>query len=564
MNRSLSSPLAGLALLLSLSLAGCPGCAGTQEPPPDAGGQGEADAGEVDSGTADAGAEPDGGTPDDAGTADAGEHDAGIPVSECTLEGQACHQGVEPCCQGTVCSPEGTCQKPGACRVGGQSCSNNTDCCTFRCEAGVCSALQCKDNGVACGSNGECCTANCAGGTCAAIPGAGACKVMGQACTSGTQCCSTNCQGGFCVAAYLGCRANNELCFGDAHCCSGACSKNDGSAGFCRAPSGGCIQDGLPCSSGTNCCSRVCSDPGTGATVCLPASGCRMTGNTCIDNQACCGGGTNPNGSVTCVYTLSQDFGRCDNGTSCNPVGNICGAKFPLPDGGTFSVNASQNCCDGKSAVCQLDSSGIPRCRGCPPDKLQANGTCLCPNGYDGTPGCCIEEGKLCQFKDQCCSGMPCVPDSMGILRCTQGCVPLGSTCTPGGATACCQGDCLPHGEFGYVCQNPDAGTCKATGETCTTATECCGGACTNGLCGTTMPPCQKQGEVCTTNGDCCEMTSCQNGTCQPSTCPLNGQACSTTNPCCANSSLQCVKTANPGQLCDAATTSCVCNVIIG
>ena len=89
--------------------------------------------------------------------------------------------------------------------------------------------------------------------------------------------------------------------------------------------------------------------------------------------------GTNPNGSVMCSGN------RCDNGQSCNPVGNICGAPVLL-DGG--SINASQNCCDGMRQVCKLDSSGIPRCFG--------GVTVMCPTGYTGVAPCCIAMGQAC------------------------------------------------------------------------------------------------------------------------------------------------------------------------
>ena len=58
-----------------------------------------------------------------------------------------------------------------------------------------------------------------------------------------------------------------------------------------------------------------------------------------------------------------HDEGRLPlhDGTACNPPGNICG--------GSGAVNASQNCCDGKKAVCKPDSNGVYRCfGGCPND----------------------------------------------------------------------------------------------------------------------------------------------------------------------------------------------------
>ena len=176
--------------------------------------------------------------------------------------------------------------------------------------------------------------------------------MQGQSCGSGSECCSTNCQSGFCAKAYY-CQPVGDVCRSNDECCGQSCSANgDGGVGRCAQPSvgggtTGCDQAGEPCSGGSNCCSRMCIDPGSGTTVCEAAEGCRLTGTWCTDDQACCGGGSNPNGSVHCEGADAGVVGLCDNGTSCNPTGNICGAPV-LPDGG--HINASQNCCNTFSA----------------------------------------------------------------------------------------------------------------------------------------------------------------------------------------------------------------------
>ena len=330
-----------------------------------------------------------------------GAHDGGLPGSGlCVGAGQPC-ETTRPCCagqcDGLVCRSSVFCLEAG-------SCTRDSDCCNSRCVSGSCSAQSCKATAAACASPTECCTGVCSANFCAAISGGGACKVLGDSCGGNGDCCSSLCRGGLCAKAYY-CQPNGDRCNSNDECCGQACSVNDGGAGYCKTVTGGggggCTQEGNPCSAGNNCCSRVCFDPGSGATVCLPAGGCRLTGTSCTNDDACCGGGVNPNGSVSCAT------GRCDNGQSCNGVGNICGAQV-LPDGG--SVNASQNCCDGMKDVCKLDSSGIPRCFG------GQSGNC--PTGYTGQAPCCIAENQLCQFRDQCCSGSLCLPADGGVLRC--------------------------------------------------------------------------------------------------------------------------------------------------
>jgi hypothetical protein len=293
---------------------------------------------------------------------------------------------------------------------------------------------------------------------------------------------------------------------------------------------------------------------------------------------------------VTCEIDPGTGSGRCSNGTACNPEGNICGAPV-LPDGG--SINAAQDCCDGQKQVCKLDSSGIPRCFG--------GGSADCAAGYDGTAGCCIDEGQSCQFSDQCCGGVPCVPNpdaEAGGFVCAAAntCLGLGSNCmlADGGpdTNACCAGSvCGTSGELGFACQlaqpppdggvrdggtgdggtdggTTDAGVCSGNGAACASAATCCSGICGTGLDGglQCLAPqaCQPQDQSCTATSDCCSGLSCNidpatsSGTCQPATCPGAGQTCSPNNPCCTG--LACLD--GTYATCDG-TSACSCTVII-
>jgi hypothetical protein len=267
-------------------------------------------------------------------------------------------------------------------------------------------------------------------------------------------------------------------------------------------------------------------------------------------------------------------------------VGNICGAGTLL-DGGSVDVNASQNCCDGKKAVCNVDSTGVPRCFG---GGSIDGGTATCPNGYTGADGCCIGSGGVCQFSDQCCSNALCLPapDGGAFLTCqSPSCSPVGTRCDQGGVTCCPGTQCLATSELTKACRvpstgdfpdggtaNPDGGTttpdgggggvCSANGASCSSAAQCCSNICSNGTCQAPQA-CQPQTGVCTSSSDCCSGLSCDvplgstTGTCQPgSVCSVSGQSCSPTQGCCTG--LSCRSTA--GTVCDG-TTSCVCQVII-
>jgi hypothetical protein len=283
-----------------------------------------------------------------------------------------------------------------------------------------------------------------------------------------------------------------------------------------------------------------------------------MTGDYCDGTASCCGGSpdsVNVGGyGVECAPKQVGAPVTCSGGQSCNPPGNICG--------GSGIVNAPQDCCaawyNNKNQlvygqdkhVCKADSTGIMRCFG----GLE---TPTCTTGWNGTdPLCCIKSGDVCQFRDQCCDGQPCVPDAGGVLRCggSTTCASFGSYCNVD--TDCCSTDlkCLPVGETQSVKACIPASSqpgCKGlTGATCTTATaatDCCSGICTNGKCadwtngsgGSTT--CQAVGGACTVNGDCCAGYSCDippgatHGTCAAvSACADTSQSCSTSTPCCS------------------------------
>ncbi|HEX8823723.1 MAG TPA: hypothetical protein VF794_27625 [Archangium sp.] len=583
------------ALAVALSIVGCD-CGGTN---PNPGGD---DGGEQDAGV-DAGLlppEPDSGVVGnlpDGGTSGVGLD--GGPGSVCVVAGAQCdRQQGAACCTG-VCGVDGVCpQSNNLCGSSGVACSVGTECCSNVCNAGKCSVTQCVDVGASCSTAEQCCTKTCTNGTCADLPDTSdTCKVLGQSCSNADNCCSQNCQNGLCARAYI-CNANGDICTRDGECCGNACTATDGGVGRCETITGGggggCTQDGNPCTGGSGCCSRTCVDLGYGTTVCQPVGGCKLTGNYCTNNGICCGSIEPSN--VTC------DEGRCDNGTSCNGTGNICG-EGKLPDGGVLKINASQNCCDGQKAVCKVDSSGVPRCFG-------GGGVAGCPDGYDrNDANCCIKGGNSCQFTDQCCNGTLCLPDLSGALKCqapsgggttsdggTSGptCSPVGTRCDTDAGSPCCAGtECRATSELTKACQsiyNPpppppadggtggttdagtggttDAGTgggtCSANDATCSLASQCCSGICTSGKCAAPAV-CQSQSGLCTTNADCCSGLRCDVplgsnvGTCEPgSTCSSSGQACSATTGCC--SGLSCRNSA--GGACDG-TTACTCRVTI-
>ncbi|HVE85205.1 MAG TPA: hypothetical protein VND93_20275 [Myxococcales bacterium] len=528
------------------------------------------------------------------GGGDGGDDSGFDQDAGCIREGFGCAttSGSTPCCGGALCDTGGGGSTSGVCGASncadpGQSCTVAGDCCGGRnCINGICSTSTCKATGDTCTSGTECCTTLC-NGTCQAIPGQGsACGILGEPCNpdagAGGGCCSSVCSGGACSPQFT-CRASNDVCTSSSQCCSLECNiVGDAGVGTCVSPSGAtsCGVSGDPCTpgGGSKCCTLSCTNLGTGTTVCQPTLGCRVQGDTCAAVGDCCG----LTASATCASN------RCTNGTACRPAGDLCGKPVILLDDGgivcapnsagtgCLTTSSETNCCNGhkvngQETVCRVDNGGIPRCFG--------GQSAQCPFGYTGDPGCCIDIGNYCDFRDECCNGAVCANGADGGRQCLAStCKTSGTACT--GGSECCSGLlCLPSSEIGNVCQPPqtlpdggtfDGGVCRANGSTCAAAGDCCSNICdSTGHCVQQLP-CQGNGGACAGSGDCCLGLVCNlpagstNGTCGfpdgGTSCGAQGQTCTVGGgPCCAG--FQCVDPATLNA-CNG-TTTCSCEVVL-
>lgn len=401
----------------------------------------------------------------------------------CTANGLSCATSDE-CCTANCDQDLGVCSRvPGVCTAAGDDCAAGPDCCSLSCVDFTCSDTQCVSDGDACTTDGECCGGSCDGAIC--TPLNGTCKTSGNSCASGSECCSQYCPDGVCLATPSYCGQSGDICTNAFECCGGLCSKAEGATvGTCAlAPAsgaGGCLSAGEVCGGeyqgeelpvcGGECCSRACLPYGpTGILICQPPSGCRPTGETCQDDDDCCGSATNPDGDtamITCSKVGDNPVGRCDAGNACTPAGGICRLQ-------TSSCNENANCCSGNTLqfdTCALDNLGIPRC-------LAAEIDCTDPSSY---------EGMDCATSADCC-GLPCTPSGSGefppLVCGGEQCVPAGGVCT--NAADCCAG--LP-------CEQPPGST--------------------TGYCGDTPEECSSFGQSCTVTADCCNGVECIDNTC--------------------------------------------------
>jgi hypothetical protein len=437
-----------------------------------------------------------------------GDGGSGPPDTGCGRFQEIC-ESDEQCCSNVCDMATLTCASPvGTCRVAGESCQGSTDCCTLRCEGGMCSDEICISDGQACADNAECCGGSCVDTTCVALNPD--CLTAGNDCTAGGDCCSQLCgDDAKCTLGASFCIQPGDVCIRNEDCCTGECSKSaDVLVGVCTLPPTGSTfcdgVDGVVCETCGDCCSRLCAPYApTGVTVCQPISGCHSTGDLCRTNEDCCGGlvPTDPAdrlpgwGNGECQLEEGHLIGICRNPVNgaenpqgaCSPQGNVCHLQeYACP-----ISSARANCCGGlgddnnTQGICREDALGVPRC-----------------DGLD----MCRMLGESCSTSADCCPDTsveppiipPCVPDAMGVLRCGPPvCVPTNGACS-------INGDCCPGG----TCYRPAGslvGTCEpTTGE---------GGA------GGMPSTCSTYGQQCANTSDCCDANAVPPVTCIDNVC---------------------------------------------
>ncbi len=151
---------------------------------------------------------------------------------------------------------------------------------------------------------------------------------LGESCLNDTDCCTGWCElegtGAYCQnkpqSPTQACEAATAFCTQDRNCCSGLCDN-----GQCFAGGGGgsCLSVGSTCAQADSCCSSNCMDDGQGHTWCAsqPTSG----GTTCgLPGMPCSNPGAPDPGE--CCFGLCGVDGTCSGGGGGGGGGNCGGA----------------------------------------------------------------------------------------------------------------------------------------------------------------------------------------------------------------------------------------------
>jgi hypothetical protein len=222
----------------------------------------------------------------------------------------------------------------------GDACVEGIECCSGRCERGVCLEIgMCNGPGASCAARSDCCSGLCENHTCLNY-----CKADGLPCRGAHDCCSLACNGGRCGGTL--CR-REEACSSNADCCSGVCAAHDEERRCAPAPSSpsSCIVSGAQCDvsggqctlGGAGCCGGAwIARPNNDEPRCDPGDGpCRSPGMLCRTKDDCCGdatcgvpGDNSSLGYAICILTTPlRDGEECTSAAQC--VGRVCTGNPP-------------------------------------------------------------------------------------------------------------------------------------------------------------------------------------------------------------------------------------------
>jgi hypothetical protein len=275
----------------------------------------------------------------------------------CTaVDGVIC-AGTTPGCPGPCCSdlcvpfgPTGVliCQPAQGCRVEGDLCEKNSDCCGGEDgDAGlpgaqlvVCTIAQGAKIGV-------CSTPSAGNG------GGSTCRPPGDVChyNGAGYNCSVSASSADCCD--IGGHPNKDLCqldkLGVPRCLvfgGGADGGTDGGANACR-------QSGQTCATASDCCNNLPCVPGAGGQLTCATTSCIPSSGPCTSNADCCAG-------ITCVIPVGSPSGTCapsspppgtDGGTSGGDGGTADGGTTGGSCGEYGQSCASLPCCTGLACI---------------------------------------------------------------------------------------------------------------------------------------------------------------------------------------------------------------------
>jgi hypothetical protein len=295
-------------------------------------------------------------------------------VSYCTQAGDICFRDNE-CCGG-VCNiangaTAGTCARLGTlCDVDGTVCSGCTGCCSSYCQpfgtsgSRICQPTSgCRVLGDLCLKDFDCCGGDASSG----LPGAGLVRCIpdpnypqigtcGQPnpnnCTGGQPTCKNTCQPEGDVCHYTGnggCSSNsfpNNCCEAPGN--KGECKLDKVGVPRCYGLGAMCVAAGGACASSADCCDGRPCVPGTDGHLVCGSMSCVPAGGICTTTGDCCTG-------YACAVPPGATSGTCVNPTAPPPQNDMGNADLsngvPMCALDGQSCTSTSQCCSGAQCL---------------------------------------------------------------------------------------------------------------------------------------------------------------------------------------------------------------------
>ena len=198
-------------------------------------------------------------------------------------------------------------------------------------------------------------------------------------------------------------------------------------------------------------------------------------GQVCEDGTCVCPAGTT-DCSGTCIDTSGDE-------ANCGGCGNACAASETCENGVCTPPACDPACTGGQ--VCD-DGTCV-----CPAGTTDCGGTCIDTSGDEANCGGC---GNACAAGETCEGGV-CTPPGCDPA-CTGGQVCDDGTCVCPAGTTDCGGTCID--------TSGDEANCGGCGIACGA-----GETCENGVCVAPPPTCKVTGETCESKSECCAGLQC-------------------------------------------------------
>jgi hypothetical protein len=264
--------------------------------------------------------------------------------SYCTQSGDACSSDNQ-CCGG-ICTIAagatlGTCAQP---VVGATNCSAGVDgtvcdgcggCCSRLCEVYAPTGVKICQPAEGCRVDGDICRTDtdCCGGPGTGLPGEGHVTCEKAHPTDKVGLCRNP----------MACNPEGDIChYQNYQTCGNSSARNDCCGGLGGNPSAVCKLDplGIPRCYGLGTMCRQ-----TGETCSNSLDCCTAKAGACTQTSDCCAG-------ATCVFTAGQTYGSCGAAGSCPQEGQACSTTSPCcPGSGSCLVTASGAACAAGQAT---------------------------------------------------------------------------------------------------------------------------------------------------------------------------------------------------------------------